>query len=279
MRPYSGAANRRAELSVLTQRRSFLSASRVPRQTRLHTLFNAQHAAPFSCGPEATPEVYVVCQELRRAVERHGLSGGAAAELVPLATWPDRLFGTQYLFDVRAATGALWTARMVDDARYQLQVELEPPGTDPAARRLWVIMALYNRGAQLRQWAEALAAATAADKTTDRTVLCVADFGSTDVDVEQALQSTGFAYRLLQLSGRFAKTRALNACLDVVDGAPAEQLVFTTDVDVTLPPDFPGRIRRFTRPGRQVYAPVVLYENCTWSSDPALCWYHTSPYA
>ena len=41
---------------------------------------------------------------------------------------------------------------------------------------------------------------------------------------------------------------------------------------MALPPDFVARIRRLTRPGRQVYAPVVLYENCSWSRDPALCW-------
>ena len=89
------------------------------RQARLHTIFNAQHAIPFHCGARAPPEVAVVCAELRRAAQA---AGRGSDELVPVAAWPDRLLGTQYLFDLVPSTGApAGHARVVDDARYQLQ--------------------------------------------------------------------------------------------------------------------------------------------------------------
>ncbi len=37
-----------------------------------------------------------------------------------------------------------------------------------------------------------------------------------------------------------------------------------------LPPEFVALARRFIRAGRQTYAPVVLYDRCTWTDGD--CW-------
>ena len=210
-----------------------------------------------------------MCMELRRALaEAYGDAVADATAIVPVAAWPDRLYGTQYLADLVQEGRAPVPARVVDDARFQPQVgdasaakthacvlassredetalipadgtpssppllgacsQVELTDPSPESHRLTVIMALYNRGAQLRQWVDALAASDATEKAPHRTVLCVADFASTDAPVEALLATTGFTYRLLPLAGKFAKTVALNACLGSVDGPPDRQLVFTT---------------------------------------------------
>jgi hypothetical protein len=156
-------------------------------------------------------------------------------EVRPLLTWPDRLMGTQYLFDVIPTPAASGPApapvahlRVVDDARYQLHTEDDSAGAG-AARTLTFIMALYNRGAHLRAWAAAMAeVAVVAAAAAGPVQLCVADYGSDDVDVGAVLATVGVPVQLLRLPGSFAKTAGLNACLAALPGPPTDHLVFTT---------------------------------------------------
>ena len=85
-----------------------------------------------------------------------------------------------------------------------------------------MILALFNRGSQLR----ALAGKLMAMPRDPSTRLCVADFSSNDIDVAATLESTGFSFELITMPGNFSKTEALNACLATV--TDPDELVFTT---------------------------------------------------
>ena len=137
-------------------------------------------------------------------------------------TWDDLNFGTQYLLTgIAASTRDPVLTYVRDDLRHQPVVLARDA---PYSGRITIIIALYNRGAQLLRWVEATAAIPEIDRRDVR--LCVADFTSDDVDVRAALERTGISFSLLVLSGAFSKTEALNACLHTVDDP--NELIFTT---------------------------------------------------
>jgi len=93
------------------------------------------------------------------------------------------------------------------------------------ASGITVIATVYNRGGQLRSWVESLA--RVADLEGPQAFrVCLADFGSVDVNVREVMRGAGIPHQVIDMEGEFSETDGLNACLASVT-SPTE-IVFTT---------------------------------------------------
>ena len=103
-----------------------------------------------------------------------------------------------------------------------------------------MIATVYNRGGQLRSWVESLA--RVADLEGPQAFrVCLADFGSVDVNVREVMRGAGIPHQVIDMEGEFSETDGLNACLASVT-SPTE-IVFTTvnTFFISRPPFLLGR--------------------------------------
>ncbi|HEX3659587.1 MAG TPA: Stf0 family sulfotransferase [Pirellulales bacterium] len=106
-------------------------------------------------------------------------------------------------------------------------------------------VALMNRG---DNFLKMLASWQALEDTNHE--LIVADFGSTDVDLRDAVASLP-QVRIVQLDGPFNRSRGLNAAAASATG----EFVFFLDADILLPKDLCSTVRSHVRAGR-CYFPI-----------------------
>jgi len=108
------------------------------------------------------------------------------------------------------------------------------------ASGITVIATVYNRGGQLRSWVESLA--RVADLEGPQAFrVCLADFGSVDVNVQEVMRGAGIPHEVIDMEDEFSKTDGLNTCLASVT-SPTE-IVFTTvnTFFISRPPFLLGR--------------------------------------
>lgn len=129
-------------------------------------------------------------------------------------------------------------------------------GTEIIVPKIAFCVALYNRWDTFRQ----LLASLAALEDPYDFELVVADFGSTDKDVKDAMASTRFVSRVGVTKGDFNRSVGRNAAAahTMVDD---DGILFFVDADMLVPPNFCELIRKSVQPFNG-YFPICysLYE-------------------
>ena len=127
-----------------------------------------------------------------------------------------------------------------------------------------VCMCLMNRVDTLRPCLDSLAEWFAED---ERNEVVIADFGSTDCDLEAELTDRNLPHRIVRLDGHFARGRGLHRAAQ----AASNPLLMFLDADMLVPRRFGDYIRTFARPGE------CLFPIC-WSLHEGTGWWRTTGY-
>jgi hypothetical protein len=130
---------------------------------------------------------------------------------------------------------------------------------DPSAM-VNIVVPVHNQGAWVKHLLENLAYVYKA--TQDANVrLVLVDYGSTDIDLDAALENSGIPnVQLVRAKGAFSRAEGVQLGIDAVKNA--NEIVFTGDLHLEIPPYLMELVRMHTLRGYGSYNPIVVRLDC-----------------
>lgn len=137
-----------------------------------------------------------------------------------------------------------------------------PDNQDQLEQAIHLCVPLWNRSQNLKQLIELL---DLHNQAQPNIIVHIADFGSTDCNVEAELQQSTLNYQLMLLKPPFSKSLALENLLNSPKIPNSARILFC-DVDMAMPFDVYRRIRQTVFQNQSYYCPLVSFENAQGQS-------------